>query len=322
MLSKHFEYLFLALLFMITSGIAVAQDDAGKKTEEEPELPPSEVVSVETTDRVVLKCEWYPGTNEKLTLPVILVHDWGRDRRDMLPLAERLQSEHGFAVLVPDLRGHGQSTQHMDLDEALDHTEFKKAQVASAVNDLEACRKYLWEKNNNAELNIEMLSVVASHESCIHALNWAVTDWSWPPLPDGTKQGQYVKAIVMISPIRRDKSMSMGPALKSRVITGKGVPRPPTIALFWGSEDDTTDRESRAIYTALAKSRVDPADFPAEDKWIHKDLFRVPYPTNSVGDDMFTDSAASKLPGSIGVLLQKKIVDQAEDYRWQDHTKK
>ena len=188
MLSKHFEYLFLALLFLGTSLIAVGQDEANK-TEEESELPAAEVVSVETTDGVVLKCEWYPGTNAKLTLPVILVHDWGEDRSGMLPLAERLQAEHGYAVLVPDLRGHGQSTKHINLEDPLDHTEFKKSQIASAVNDIEACRKFLMQKNNDAELNIEMLSVVASHQTCVHALNWAVQDWSWPPLPDGTSRG-------------------------------------------------------------------------------------------------------------------------------------
>ena len=320
MLSKHFENLFLVFLLLATSVVAVAQGQEQKT--EEPELPPAEVVSVRTKDGVLLKCEWYPGTNAKLTLPVILIHDWGQDRSSMLPLAEQLQAEHGFAVLVPDHRGHGQSTKHADLRDPLDHTEFKKAEVASAVNDIEACRKFFMEKNNEAELNVEMLSVVASHNTCIHAMNWTVMDWAWPPLPDGTRQGQYVKAIVLISPVRRYKSMNMSQAMKTPAISGRGVARPPTVALFWGSEDDTTDRESRAIHTTLEKSRIDPEDFPEEDKWIHKDLFRIPYATASVGEELLSDDASSKLGRSIGVLLQKKIVDQKEDYRWQDRSKK
>ena len=321
MVSKHLKLLFLTILFGSFSVLAFAQEKE-KKTEEEPELPPAEVVTVKTEDGVSLKCEWYPGTNGKLTIPVILIHDWGNDRRGMLPLAARLQAQHGYAVLVPDLRGHGQSVKHVNRDEPLDHTEFKKAQIASVVNDIEACRRFFMEKNNNAELNVEMLSLVASHHSCVHALNWAVMDWSWEPLPDGTKQGQYVKAIVMLSPVRRFKSMNMSPALKTPVISGRGMQRPPTIAIFWGSEDATSNREAKALHTTLAKSRVDPNDFPKEDRWIHQDLFQISYSTESVGEDLLSDNASSKLANSVGVLLQRKMVDQAEDYRWQDHSKK
>lgn len=302
---------------LLLSAPSMAQNQA---QDEEKEIPPSEVVTVETSDRVQLKCQWYPGVDGKESVPVILVHDWGTDRSEMLPLAEHLQKELGCAVIVPDLRGHGGSTNVIGMDDPLDFEDFKKAQIASVVMDIEGCKKFLMRKNNVGELNIEMLTLIATHKTCVHAINWSVTDWSWPLLADGTKQGQDVKALFLISPIRRFGSISMNRGLKVPAISGKGMLKPVTVAILWGSDDDTTSREAKSIYNLLEKTRTDPSEYPANERWDRQDLFQVPYRTSSVGEELLTDAASSKIMSNIGVVIQKKIIDNKDDFRWQDRS--
>lgn len=309
--------LWIALLFV--SSITMPAFGQGKK--DETEIPPSESVSIETRDGVTLKCQWYPGVNEKKTVPIILVHDWGMDRQQMLPLAEHLQRNGGHAVIVPDLRGHGLSTQVVGLEDPLNYKDFKKAQVASAAIDIDTCKRFLMRKNNAGELNIELLTVVANHETTIHAVNWAVTDWSWQPLPDGTKQGQDVKALVLISPVKRFKSLSMSPAMKTPCINGKGVLSPINVALMWGSDHESSHRDAGWIYNQMAKGRADHSGIKSEDEmWQKKTLFRIPFNTASVGGELFENAAANTIYEKIQVFIDKKLGERSDDYRWQDRS--
>jgi pimeloyl-ACP methyl ester carboxylesterase len=79
----------------------------------------------------------------------------------------------------------------------------------------------LVDKNDAGELNLNKLCLVGSGMGASVAANWALTDWSYPPLAVG-KQGQDVKGIVMISPRWSYNGLLMqGPmqfrALKERV---------------------------------------------------------------------------------------------------------
>src|SRR5262249_2240725 len=76
-------------------------------------IPPPQNVSFKTADGVNLSATFYPSPLEKDALkeavPVILLHSFKGSRADFSDLALVLQDA-GCAVLVPDLRGHGQST--------------------------------------------------------------------------------------------------------------------------------------------------------------------------------------------------------------------
>ncbi len=89
-------------------------------------------------------------------IPFLLIHDWGGSRADLLPFAEYLQKS-GYAVIVPDLRGHGESTARAGGTAKLDSAKFRKSDMAGVLLDIERCKKYLVQRNNDGELNIDLL---------------------------------------------------------------------------------------------------------------------------------------------------------------------
>lgn len=310
----------LMWLFVLAFLATATQVSAQNKTEDD-ELPEAQAVSIESTDGVLLKCMWYPGTEGKQTVPVILVHDLERTRDDMLPLAEHLQKE-GHAVIVPDLRGHGLSTTVAGEDDPIDYSEFKKAQLASMVIDIDTCKRFLMRRNNAGELNIEMLTVVANHRSCIHAVNWAVSDWAWPRLADGTKQGQDIKALVLISPVKRYKSLSMNSALKAPCMSGKGIMRPISVTMVWGRQAEKIDREVDSIYRLILKGRTDPSEIPMDEKWDRQTLFQFPLQNDEEGSDMMVGNSAAQIDTNVAGIIKKTIAEKAEDFLWQDRSSK
>ena len=64
---------------------------------------------MQTGDGLELTLTYYAGTKGKQTIPVVLLHMWKQSRNDYKDLAPALQAL-GYAVIVPDLRGHGEST--------------------------------------------------------------------------------------------------------------------------------------------------------------------------------------------------------------------
>jgi pimeloyl-ACP methyl ester carboxylesterase len=196
--------LFLALSFH-AAGSATAQPSEG---------PPPEIVTLTTKDGVQLKGTYFPSTEgrgseqAKQVAPVVLLHDYKSTRAALTQLALKLQApvdaDHpSFAAFVVDLRAHGESTKQLgpggaqaDLDAA---KLSKEGFIAMAALDMEAVRKFLVDKNDAGELNLNKLCLVGSGMGASVAANWAVQDWSAPPLAVG-KQGQDVKALVLISP--------------------------------------------------------------------------------------------------------------------------
>lgn len=102
---------------------------ANPATAKQSKFPKPEIVELETKDGVKLTCTWFPPegagkpakpdgkataptaqptSGGKTTAPFILLHDWDRSRTDLLNFGRFLQVA-GHAVIVPDLRGHGDS---------------------------------------------------------------------------------------------------------------------------------------------------------------------------------------------------------------------
>lgn len=197
-----------------------------------------EAVSLTTRDGVQLKISYFAGParkgspQAKQTTPVIFLHDYKGSRAVFAPLVQKLQAvgkgqgegdRPGFAAVTVDLRGHGESTKFANNTQGeLNAAKLNKEDlIAMATNDMDAVRSFLVDKNDDGELNLNKLCLVGSGMGASVAANWALTDWSYPPLAVG-KQGQDVKAIALISPRWGYEGLLMqGPmqfrALKARV---------------------------------------------------------------------------------------------------------
>lgn len=158
-------------------------------------------VNILTKDGVRLRATYYGGTKGKETVPVVLLHEFKGNRHDMAGLAASLQKSHGHAALTVDLRGHGDSTEQADNPKKLEATSptFTPHFQWMIKYDMEAVKTFLLEKNNAGEVNIDRLCLVGAEMGASVAMIWTTIDWSWPQLAP-TKQGQDVKAVVMISP--------------------------------------------------------------------------------------------------------------------------
>ena len=192
-------------------------------------LPAPQNVSLRPTfDGVALSATYYPTPLDKEAakeaVPVILLHQFRGSRADYNGLALAFQAA-GCAVLVPDLRGHGLSTRST-LPDGREKTiepslllkpDFDAMAYAGrdGGGDVEMCRAFLMERNNTQELNIDKLCLVGAEMGAAVAVNWAQADWSWPKLP-GRKQGQDVKAIVLLSPVWSFKGTTIGAAIGDR----------------------------------------------------------------------------------------------------------
>jgi dienelactone hydrolase len=101
---------------------ASAQKDSKTETEENSRKGTShdlesllgESFRTQEQNPVKYSATYYFGNADKDTAPVLVLHNKAGNRADFKPLAELL-SQQGYAVLAPDLRGHGKSAKRYDL---------------------------------------------------------------------------------------------------------------------------------------------------------------------------------------------------------------
>jgi pimeloyl-ACP methyl ester carboxylesterase len=208
-----------------TAPVPAPAPPPGKK----PPPPPQTISLKRTRDGVQLSATFYPSKLPKDQLsdavPVILLHSFKGSHVDYSALALALQDA-GCAVLVPDLRGHGQSTrrlmpdgQERDLETGLFNRQDFEAMASAEQDgggDVEVCKSFLMTKNNARELNIDKLCLVGAEMGATVAIDWAAKDWSWPVLVGAGKQGQFVKALVLLSPQWSFKGMPIAQAVSNR----------------------------------------------------------------------------------------------------------
>ena len=117
-------------------------------------------VTFRTEDRLELVASLYvPRKKNSLAPGALLIHDRGGSRADLDLLAQRM-SKQGFAVLVPDLRGHGKSVKD-GLDwKALDEKE-RNNMWSFTSRDVEAAAKYLSDRDGVHTANLSMLGLGA-----------------------------------------------------------------------------------------------------------------------------------------------------------------
>jgi pimeloyl-ACP methyl ester carboxylesterase len=306
--------LFTATVYAITLTLAtslaagrVHAQAAAAKDKDKP--APPEDVKFTTKDGWEIHATYYPGKLKKNAVPFIMLHGFGGSRADYDGLAKYLQSL-GHAAIVPDLRGHGQSnTRPGPKGETVEEPEdLSNNEIKGFAADVEACKKFLREKNNAGELNIEMLTVIGADVSCITALQWSNYDWNVQNLP-AYKQGKDVKMVVLLSPTQSFKGNSISPTM-----TQPAVKKELTIVMIVGREDSKSFADARKMNTQLENFRPEMKkdDVKNEDR----SLFFFGLDTNLTGTDLLNE--ALKVKFGIANIVKLRLSDKKEDFAWSE----
>ncbi|TWU40703.1 alpha/beta hydrolase [Novipirellula artificiosorum] len=203
---------YVCLISIAMASLAVGQDRGAKKKEGP---LPVEPMTLKTRDGISLRAAYFPSKKQKDAIPVLLIHEWQGQGSPYLKLVLALQ-EAGCAVLVPEYRGHGGSKDYVDIRgniQQFNPATMGKRDVERIIAfDLEEAKQFLKEKNNKGELNLNALVLVGIREGGIFASLFTVRDWRWPSV-GRKKQGQDVKALVLISPEKQMKGLSIDSTL-------------------------------------------------------------------------------------------------------------
>ncbi|MES1213721.1 MAG: alpha/beta fold hydrolase [Singulisphaera sp.] len=275
--------------------------------EEQPKakLPPRKDVTLSAEDDMALKATFWPGPNGKDSVPVIALHGYGGSRHDYSALAEFLQ-EKGCAVLAPDLRGHGESTLVPESNRRLSAADMPIAAFAGMIDDVEAAKKFLMQRNNAGELNIDKLCLIGADMGAVVGANWAIDDWNWPPLAVG-KQGQDVKAIILLSPPEKFKSLRMLEALNDRSVRSQVA-----FYIAVGNQDPTAVREATKIHNTLKKFHPLPVKPEDQDLFFDRRI-----PTRLQGTKLLgKEFKEYGLMNNIAEFIDERAAKQP--YVWQD----
>lgn len=283
-------------------GQAKGSADAKKIADPEP-------ISLETKDGVLIKATYYAGNLGKKAVPVLMVHGWEGNQDEYRTIARALQQT-GHAMLTVDLRGHGLSTRQKTRDgdvKEIDLERMRPADVKGMVLDLEACKKFLVEKNNAGELNVTALCVVAAEFGCIIALQWAVMDWSVVNLAS-YRQGKDVQAVALLSPVESFKGVTAREAIVSNVMKSKAISK--LIAV--GAGDNKSLTEARRLHTTFERFHGRPEE--DEDK---QDLFFHTADTKLQGTALL-DLRAFNIGRDLAKFISRRLVNQMDNFPWEE----
>ena len=249
------KWLFFVAVVNITVGIFLCFNSV---TLAEDELLPPEQLSLNTSDGISLAVWYYPVPKDLTPKATVLViHDMGGSHKSVEPLSIGLQSS-GYAVLAPDLRGHGESPITRN-GKTVTTKALRKADVSAMAaargrlryeqnhsrGDLETIHQWIY--NNGESLDINRLCVVGCGDGATVGTLWAVTDSLWPKTTQREPQGGHVRAIALISPsLTARGGVTMLPALKTNLFRGS-LP----ILLLSGSGD----RDARRLTDQLIQIR-------------------------------------------------------------------
>jgi pimeloyl-ACP methyl ester carboxylesterase len=278
-----------------------------------------------TRDGVRLVATYYPSKLGKKATPVLLLHDWKESRTVFDPLAQKLsrgsqKREEGaapgvefdpFAVVTVDLRGHGDSVRQVAPNGAtreLSAAKLGKRDFQDMIlHDMEAVRKLLREKNDAGELNLNQLCLLGAGMGASVAVNWAAIDWSTPPLA-AVKQGQDVRAMVLVSPPWKFQGITINEALRQR-----DIQRDVATLLIFGGEERRARADAERVFKSLEKYH------PAERSAQPDDLPSL----MKIGDNVKSKLQGTELLRQAGdkgsdtiIRFLQKHVSERTDFEW------
>lgn len=177
---------------------------------EPPAWPYSLKLRISGGDGAPIAAAYYPPRNRFNAPVILLIHDRGpgRSGKDWqepleelkgVSLAESLQ-EQGYAVLVPDLRGHGANPRR----------ELTVPQWRALPADLQAMYLFLVDRHNRGDFNLAKLGVIAMGDGAN-----LVAAWASLPGAAVSSEGRVgdLSALILISPTEDAGGLKLLPAL-------------------------------------------------------------------------------------------------------------
>jgi alpha-beta hydrolase superfamily lysophospholipase len=294
------------------------------KADKDASGPQSEDLELQTGDGLLLMISYYPGVDRdaiergkgKRVVPIVLLHGLKQSRKDYEDLAKNLQSR-GFAVIVPDLRGHGESIRKKGAgrDDTLDAAKMPAGQFGLMVTeDMKAVKNFLWEKNNAGELNIDKLCVVGSEMGASVALGFAAFDaigYDAGAVYYGPRKlGRFVKAVVLISP-----KWSVPGLPLTRALSVPDVQSDISLMILVGKSDPKALREAKQIYNKFEPWHNNPA---GNDKVEDKTLIFGKLDTNLQGMKLLDPKFG--VQDYIKDFVEHRLIksDAAREWTWKE----
>ncbi len=298
----------VVLATSVLASVAFAQTPKprpkGKNAPAEPEE-----LKLDAKDGWSIHATYFAGKLKKEAVPFILLHGWEGQRGDMDPLARFLQAQ-GHAVIAPDLRGHGQSNVRPGTEKTIDDpNDLKRLELEAMLRDIEACKSFLRQKNNEGELNIESLCVVGCDFSCILALQWSALDWNATILPS-YKNGRDVQALVLLTPWQSFKGLTSQKAMQHPALRTKL-----SMMIIAGTDDSRGFPDAKKLNTSLEAFRPDMKKNNVEAK--DRTLMFVTPETNLAGSKLL-NPGLKLMQDWIGPFVKMRLVDRAEEYPWSE----
>ena len=272
----------------------------------------SQDLTLNTRDGVKLGITYYPSSKGKEAVPIVILHDFKESRSIYQSFAASLQAsrteDNTRAVVTVDLRGHGESTVQSGgggRTRELDPTRLTKRDYELMVTqDLAAVRRFLVEKNNRGELNLNALCLVGAGMGANVAAYWSASDWAWPELAS-LKQGQDVKALVLASPEWGFRGLPLlkplrQPGFRDRV----------SFLIVYGERSGKAKKDAMNVHKNLAKFHPEP---PRDKIKELKDLFLIGLPTKLQGTRLLTNSEFG-MEADVDAFIDARVT--SKHFKW------
>lgn len=297
------------------TGLILPSAGWAAETDDDDELPEPEELDLWVSDGLKMHAIFYPGTRGKKTVPVIILHEKKAVGSDYEGLALYLQSQ-GRAVLVPDLRGCGNSNQIFSKKSksksiSIHVDRLSKKHVSNMVKkDFEKLKSFLIEKNNEGELNIEKLCIIGVGTGAPIGLNWAVRDWNWDSI-GANKQGKDVRAMVLISPELNFRGLKSQAGLVHRDVGALS-----TMYIVGEKNHNKTFAVADRLHRISLKKHP---DNPNVNQKVDKTLFLKKKETTLQGASLVNDPQF-QVPQLVNGFIIMRLVKK-KDPPWRDRTR-
>ena len=190
--------------------------------------------------------------------------------------------------------------------------KLRSEELELVVEDIETCRNWLALKNNEGELNLNALCIVASDAICIAAIDWMVHDWSGElSVPrraftvsspqNAGQQSQFSKAIVLLSPVEGLRGYDLCRIASEQETIEEKMP----IMLFVGKKNREDMRSASKVRKNFERARKQ------EEKLENKKertFFYWECDTDATGSALL--GVEEQLPGWIAQFFREKVATQ------------